>query len=364
MLVLDVYNFLFTYLMIMSHITQWENTIWVGSIYFYLVQSGFPQSLKSPWILGFPWKVLENEFFLEFRGPSLKFQLVVLDFLFFVFWTESLNGYSKLRGTRANFSPKNSARFARSSLQVKYLSSSSCSYIILVQLLSYPSFPKNIYVCYVFQCISLFQNGQSLLLLRNNNKLVYPPELSRIAGFCINSNKFFLGEDPRPPIKQNCLSLYYNHITANHLKKLKTQTQISPRPPPPPHHFSGEFKIKWSLYVLFEKSIVDHFFANECLKEQRKVIENSLKMYLKSPWKVLEKDISWSVRTMTINLCFTKSPLPNIPVHMPTEWLLHGHDCSICDFLESYILCKIKKSYVPDEGPWKYIYHYMMHSKA
>ena len=26
---------------------------------------GFPQSLKSPWILGFPWKVLENEFVLE-----------------------------------------------------------------------------------------------------------------------------------------------------------------------------------------------------------------------------------------------------------------------------------------------------------
>ena len=30
---------------------------------------GFPQSLKSPWILGFPWKVLENEFVLE---KSLK----------------------------------------------------------------------------------------------------------------------------------------------------------------------------------------------------------------------------------------------------------------------------------------------------
>ena len=31
--------------------------------------SGFPQSLKCPWILGFPWKVLENEFVLE---KSLK----------------------------------------------------------------------------------------------------------------------------------------------------------------------------------------------------------------------------------------------------------------------------------------------------
>ena len=126
--------------------------------------------------------------------------------------------------------------------------------------------------------------------------VVYPLELSRIAGFCINSNKIFLGEDPRPPIKQNCLSLYYNHITAIHLKKLKTQTQISP----PTHHFSGEFEIIWSKYVLFEKSFVDHFFVNGCLKEQRKVLENSLKMYLKSPWKVLEKDISWSVGTMIV----------------------------------------------------------------
>ena len=89
-------------------------------LYLACIPSGFPQSLnfgfslKSPWKWICPWKVL------EFRGPSLKFQLVVLDFLFCVFLTESLDGYSKLRGTRANFSQKNSARFARSSLQVKY----------------------------------------------------------------------------------------------------------------------------------------------------------------------------------------------------------------------------------------------------
>ena len=35
-----------------------------------------------------------------------------------------------------------------------------------------------------------------------------------------------------------------------------------------------------------------------CLKEQRKVLENSLKMYLKSPWKVLWKGMSWSVGTV------------------------------------------------------------------
>ena len=148
----------------------------------------------------------------------------------------------------------------------------------------------------MFQCINLFQNGQSLLLLWHNNKPVYPPELPRIAGFCTNSYKIFLGEDPKtPPLsKQNCLSLYYNHNTANHLKKFNKYPNLLP----PLHHFSGELKIIWSLYVLFEKSIVDHFSANGCLKEQRKVLENSLKMYLKSPWKVLEKGMSWSVGTM------------------------------------------------------------------
>ena len=32
-------------------------------------------------------------------------------------------------------------------------------------------------------------------------KLVYPPELSRIEGFCTNSNKKFLGEDPHFPFQ-------------------------------------------------------------------------------------------------------------------------------------------------------------------
>ena len=46
-------------------------------------------SLKNPWKWICPWKVL------EFRGPSLKFQLVVLDFLFWVFelkvWMDTAN---------------------------------------------------------------------------------------------------------------------------------------------------------------------------------------------------------------------------------------------------------------------------------
>ena len=88
------------------------------------LRPGFPQSLKSPWILGFPWKVLENEFVLE-KSLNLgdlpwNFKLVVLDFLFCIFWTESLNGHSKWRGTRANFPQK---KF--SSLRSQQLTASS-----------------------------------------------------------------------------------------------------------------------------------------------------------------------------------------------------------------------------------------------
>ena len=137
----------------------------------------------------------------------------------------------------------------------------------------WPRIPTGIYVYYVFQCINLFQNGQSLLLSWHNYKLVYLQELSRTARFCTNSNKYFFGGGPPdPPFKQNCLSLYYNHNTANHVKKLKTHTQISPL-----HHFSGKLKIKWSLNVLFEKSIVDNFFRKWMFKRTKK-----------SPWKLLE----------------------------------------------------------------------------
>ena len=148
----------------------------------------FSFSLKSHWKWICPWK------FLEFRGLSLQFQLVVLDFLFCVFWTESLNGYSKLRGARANFSQKNSARFARSSLQDKYFSRSSCSYYCY-HTLRFPRIPTCIYVYYVFQCINLFQNGQSLLWLWHDNQACAPSR-----SVCrINSNKHFLGEDPQTP---------------------------------------------------------------------------------------------------------------------------------------------------------------------
>ena len=126
---------------------------------------------------------------------------------------------------------------------------------------------------------------------------MYPPELSRIAGFCTNSYTIFLGEDPPDPsFKQNCLSLYYNHNIANHLKKLKTHSKISPI------IFLANSRSN-SLCMSYLKSpLLIIFFANGCLKEQRKVLENSLKMYFKSPWKVLKKGMSWSVGNMKARL--------------------------------------------------------------
>ena len=207
-------------------------------------------------------------------------------------WLEQIKKY------KSQFSPKNSARFARSTLQVKYFSSSSCTYnyrtIVIISFISQEYLHVFMYIM-CFNVSICFKMGSLYSYCGIITKLVYPRELSRIAGFCTYSNKIFLGADPQTPLfKQNYLRLYYNHNTAFHLKKVKNTYPN----PPPPHHFSGKLKIKWSVYVLFQKSIVDHFSANGCLKEQRKVLENSLKMYLKSPWKVLENGMSWSVGTV------------------------------------------------------------------
>ena len=123
-------------------------------------------------------------------------------------------------------------------------------------------------------------------------RLVYPAELSRIAGFCTNSNKKISGGGPQTPLSSRIIwGCIITIIQQNHLKKLKTHTPIPPS-------FFRRTQDQNGLYVLFEKSIVDYFLSNGCLKEQRKFLENSLKMYLKSPWKVLEKGLSWSVGTM------------------------------------------------------------------
>ena len=125
-------------------------------------------------------------------------------------------------------------------------------------------------------------------------KLVYLQELSRIAGFCTNSNTIFLGEDLQTPLSSRIAwgCIISNHNTANHLKKLKTHTQISP----PTTIFLTNSRSN-CLCMSYSKSPLFIIFWRMDVK-QRKVLENSLKMYLKSPWKVLEKGMSWSVGTM------------------------------------------------------------------
>ena len=114
-------------------------------------------------------------------------------------------------------------------------------------------------------CVSIFFKIGSLYSYCDNNQAsvqMYPPELFRIAELCTNSNFFFGGgegpPDPAPLFKQSCFRLYYNQDTANHLKKLNPL-------------FSGKLKIKWLFhYVLFEKSIVDHFFREWMFKRTKK----------------------------------------------------------------------------------------------
>ena len=258
----------------------------------------FGFSLKSPWKWICPWKVL------EIREPSLKFQLVVLEFLICVFWTESLNGYSKLRGTRANFSPKIwlASLAAAYIKQVKYFSSSSFSYIIIEQLLSCPSFPKNTYMYFMYiLCFNVsicFKMGSLYSYGGIITKLVYPPELSRIADFVLKNFELILikilREDPQTPFKQNCLRLYYNHNTANHLtKKLKTLTQI----PLPPFLWPIQDQMVSACLILKSPLLVT-FSRIDVWKNKEKSLKTPWKMYLKSPWKVLEKGMSWSVGTM------------------------------------------------------------------
>ena len=213
-----------------------------------------------------PWKVL------EFRWPSLKFQLVVLESLILCILNWKFEWIQRIKGYKSQFFKK----FRLASLAAAYkliiFSNSSCSYmyilVILEQLLSYPSFPKNAYRYLCIFCVS-----NVLISLKMDSlysycdiitKLVYPPELSRIAGFCTNSINFFLREDPQTALSISCFRLYYNHDKANHLKK---NTKHIPNPTPNPY-FSGKLNIKWlSLYVLFEQPIVDNFFVNGCLKE-------------------------------------------------------------------------------------------------
>ena len=89
--------------------------------------------------------------------------------------------------------------------------------------------------------------------------------------------KNFLGEDPQTPLSSRIV--YYNNNTANNLKKVKnTYPNLSP-----PTIFLANSRSNGLCMSYLRSSLLIIFFAKGCLKEQRKVLENSLKIYLKSP---------------------------------------------------------------------------------
>ena len=136
----------------------------------------------------------------------------------------------------------------------------------------------------MFQCINLFQNGQSILLLWLITSWCTLQNCPELQDFVLILIKFSWGRTPRPPFKQNCLSLYYNHDTASHLKKLKTHTKISKNPPTT--IFLANPNQMVSVCLIWKVHCWSFF--REWMFERTK----------KSPWKVLEKGMSWSVGTM------------------------------------------------------------------
>ena len=113
-------------------------------------------------------------------------------------------------------------------------------------------------------------------------ELVYPPELSRIAGFCTNKN-FLGGGPPDPPFKQNYMRLYYNHDTAKSSKKVKKYIPESP----PPTIFLANSRSN-GLCMSYLKSPLLIIFSRMDVwtkKSPWKVLENVPQKSLKSPWK-------------------------------------------------------------------------------
>ena len=121
-------------------------------------------------------------------------------------------------------------------------------------------------------------------------KLVYPPELSRIAGFCTNSNKKFSGGGPPdPPFKQNCLRLFYNHNTAHRLKKLNTYPNLSP-----PTIFLANSRSNGLCMSYLKSPLLIIFSRMDVWKNKEKS--------LKSPWKCTSKVLEKSLKKVCHDL--------------------------------------------------------------
>ena len=138
-----------------------------------------------------------------------------------------------------------------------------------------------------FNVSILFKMGSLYSYCNIITKLVYPPELSRIAGFCSNSNKIFSGGGPPdPPFKQNCMKLHYNHNTANNLKKVRSTNKNLP---PPTHHFLANSKSNVLCMSYLKSPLLIIFFCKWMFERTKKspwkVLENVPQKSLKSPWK-------------------------------------------------------------------------------
>ena len=120
-------------------------------------------------------------------------------------------------------------------------------------------------------------------------RLVYPPELSRIAGFCTNFNKIFLGSTPDPLSSRIIWGCIINHNTANLLKKVKNTY-----PNPPPTIFLANSRSN-GLCMSYLKSPLLIIFS------QMDVWKNKEKS-LKTPWKCTSKVLEKSLKKVCHDL--------------------------------------------------------------
>ena len=113
--------------------------------------------------------------------------------------------------------------------------------------------------------------------------ITFPCTFSEVLGTfsLIELSVFLTVTKTDPPFNQNRFRLFYNHDTSYHLRKLNTHV-----PNLPPFFWQTQDQMIVSLCLIWKV----HCWSF-CLKEQNKVLENSLKMYgvpqnsLKTPWK-------------------------------------------------------------------------------
>ena len=125
------------------------------------------------------------------------------------------------------------------------------------------------YLCIL--CVSMYQSVSKMGSLYSYCGIPHCLELQDI---CTNSNKKNLSLPSR--IVWGCIIAIIQQIifSLKHILKSPTTTILLANPR------------SYCLCMSYLKSpLLIYIFANGYLKEQRKILENSLKMYIKSPWK-------------------------------------------------------------------------------